>query len=69
MKALYLRFNRWAGFGPVEQGDLFSSAYRLGFATLFVCRSCLVERLQQLKAAVEEAEKSIESRIREFDGR
>ncbi len=56
MTALYLRFHRWRGIGREPQGDLFACAVRLGFATLYVCRVCLVERLQQLKALMADAE-------------
>lgn len=64
MTALYLRFHGWRGFGRQQQGDLFVCACRLGFATLYICRSCLVERLQQLKALANDAEQ----RRRDNDG-
>lgn len=57
MKAIYLRFHGWRGIGRERQGDLFSCACRLGFATLYICRACLVERLQQLKALAADAER------------
>lgn len=69
MKAIYLRFNRWAGIGRAEQGDLFSCAFRLGFVTLFVCRVCLITRIQETRDTINEAIRQIEARHREFDGR
>lgn len=59
MKSISLSFHGWRGFGRAVQGDFFIVAFRLGFATLYVCRICLVERLQQLKALTRDIEKSI----------
>lgn len=64
MTGVYLRFHRWRGFGSGVQGDLFSVSRQFGFVTLYVCRVCLVERLQQLKALMSDAEQ----RARNNDG-
>lgn len=66
MKALYLRFHRWRGFGPGVQGDFFSVSRSFGFATFYVCKECLVERLQRLKALANSADP--EQRRRDADG-
>jgi hypothetical protein len=64
MRFTYLRFHGWRGFGPAEQGDLFSVSRRFGFVTVNFCRVCLIERLQQLKALTADAEQ----RRRDYDG-
>lgn len=54
MTALYLRFHRWRGF-PVmqdEQLDLFSYVIPLGFATLFICKVCLIETRRKLRKTI-----------------
>jgi len=53
--ALYLRFHRWRGF-PLEpdEPDLFHAQIPLGFATLFICKECLIETRRKLRAAIAE---------------
>lgn len=56
MTALYLRFHRWRGFPlmPGEQADLFAYVIPLGFATLFVCKVCLIEARRKLRKTIAE---------------
>lgn len=54
MTAIYLRFHRWRGF-PLhaeEQRDLFHVVIPMGFATLFVCRVCLIEARRKLRQTI-----------------
>lgn len=64
MTALYLRFHRWQGFPLMagEQADLFSYVIPLGFATLFVCKVCLIETRRKLRMSLAEAIDKLEGR-------
>ncbi len=61
MTAFYLRFHRWRGF-PLEpdEPDLFHLQVCLGFATLFICKVCLIEARRKLRAAMVESVEKVE---------
>lgn len=73
IKSISADFHGWRGFGRAAQGDFFIVSVRLGFASLHICRICLVERLQQLKQIVDEIEIASrdypERQARHWDGR
>lgn len=55
MTALYLRFHRWSGFAlEPDEPDLFHAQVCFGFATLFVCKVCLIEARRKLRQAITE---------------
>lgn len=55
MTAFYFRTHRWRGF-PLEpdEPDLFHAQICFGFATLFICKVCLIEARRKLRAAIAE---------------
>lgn len=54
MTALYLRFHRWRGFPLMgTEPDLFHLRVPFGFATLFICKVCLIEARRKLRTAAE----------------
>lgn len=69
MRSIAFDLHAWRGIGRAAQGDFFVFSVRLGFVTLSVCRACVIDRLLQLKALIDDAEKTIVDRQREFDGR
>lgn len=71
MRSIALSLHAWRGFGRAAQGDIFICSVRLGFMSLHVCRVCLVERLQQLKAVIEDVEGNAnpEASARHWEGR
>ena len=53
MTALYLRFHRWRGFPLMgTEPDLFAYVIPMGFATLFVCKVCLIEARRKLRRTI-----------------
>jgi len=70
IKSIGTDFHRWRGFGRAAQGDFFVLSVRLGFLSIHLCRVRLVERLQQLKALVDETTRDNPERsARHWDGR
>lgn len=56
MTALYVRFHRWHGFSLFNsEPDLFSYVFKLGFCTLYVCKTCLLGTIRKLRATISEA--------------
>lgn len=55
MTALYLRFHRWRDpMMQIIEPDFFHAQIPLGFATLFICKECLIEARRKLRAAIAE---------------
>lgn len=63
MTALYIRFHRWHGFSLFNsEPDLFSYVFKLGFVTVYICKSCLLGTIRKLRAAVKQAIDTSEGR-------
>lgn len=53
--SLSLDLHFWRGIGPDKEPDLFVWRYRLGFLTVGIARVNLLDRIHQLRAAIERA--------------
>lgn len=54
MTGLYLRFHGWRGVALTNvEPDLFSYVFRLGFCTLYVCRTCLLDAYRKLRRTMQ----------------
>jgi hypothetical protein len=54
--AIYLRFHAWRAFRlRPDEPELFHFVVSLGFVSLFICRTCLIDARRKLRSAIEEA--------------
>ena len=63
MTGIYVAFHRWRGFshGNTEP-DLFHHVWVMGWATVYVCKACLIGAYRKLKATVRDAVNKTEAR-------
>lgn len=53
MNAIYIRFHAWRAFRlQTDEPELFLIVVPLGFASLFICRTCLIDARRKLRAAI-----------------
>lgn len=56
MNAIYIRFHAWRAFRlQPDEPELFHVVVPLGFVSLFICRTCLIDARRKLRSAIEEA--------------
>lgn len=70
MSPLYIRPHGWLGFSLRNaQPDLFHRVFRLGFVTIYVCRTCLLDVIGKLRGTMQAAlVVSQEQRARDAEG-
>lgn len=65
MTAIYIRFHAWRSFRlQPDEPELFHVVVPLGFVSLFICRTCLIDVRRKLRAAIIEAVEKDEAAAR-----
>ena len=56
MTAAYIRFHAWRSFRlQPDEPELFHVVIPMGFVSLFICRTCLIDARRKLRSAIAES--------------